>query len=90
MGYIHRLCAEGHCVCVSVCVWVRVHLWAVRCGPKPLVPSYTVSHLFLIKATVSTKQVLGYFPSSFTGLRIEQSDDGENTGILESQGWQAP
>ena len=43
-----------------------------------------------MEATVTTKQVLGYFPSSFIGLRIEQSDDGENTGIPESQGWQAP
>ena len=73
------------CVCVCVCVYTLLGCSLPLQDPSP---SYTVSHLLLLKATITTKRALEYFPSSLTG----RSGLSNLVPVMmvkrqESQGW---
>lgn len=76
------------------CVRACARAYTLLCCSLPLQdpsPSYTVSHLFLLKATITTKRALEYFPSSLTG----RSGLSNLVPVMvvkrpESQGWKAP
>lgn len=80
--------------CVLACVRVCVCVYTLLCCSLPLQdpsPSYTVSHLFLLKATTTAKRALEYFSSSLTG----RSGLSNLVPVMmvkrpESQGWKAP